>query len=395
MSGSQPEMRVSLLTGGEDPEYAIPLAAALADRGIQIEFIGNDDMGRASCLERPGIEFLNLRGSQDPQTLLCSKIARILRFYQKLISYTLKTKSGVFHILWMNRFDVLDRTVVNAFYKLNRKKLVFTAHNVNAGKRDGTDTWMNRASLRAMYSMLDHIFVHTEHAKEELLREYGVKPSKVTVIPFGLNTYAPDTTLSKSEARRRLGLRDGEKVLLFFGLIAPYKGLDLLLAAMPAVSRTLPECRLIVAGSAKAGCEAYWQSLRSRLESDPVRSRIVLKDEFIPDNEVPILFKATDVLVLPYRAIYQSGPLSLAYRFGVPVIAARVGSFEREVIPNVTGILCESENPRDLARAIQQYFGSELYLDGEPAQKRIRELALEKYSWERISRTIVEVYASL
>src|SRR5205814_730099 len=124
-----------------------------------------------------------------------TKIARIARYYQNLVAYTARTESRLFHILWLNKFDLLDRTILNVFYKLKRKKLVFTAHNVNPRKRDGRDTWINRATLRVMYSLFDHICVHTELAKEELVRDYRVTPGKISVIPFGLNTYVPDTPL--------------------------------------------------------------------------------------------------------------------------------------------------------------------------------------------------------
>jgi D-inositol-3-phosphate glycosyltransferase len=388
-------MRVSLLTGGDDPNYAIPLATSLADQGIQVEFVGNDDMEGSPSLRRTNIEYLNLRGSQDPQAPLHSKTARVLRYYQNLISYTLRTESRLFHILWLNKFDLLDRTIMNLFYKVNRKKLVFTAHNVNTLKRDGNDTWTNKATLRAMYSILDHIFVHTDLAKDELVAEYRVVPSKVSVIPFGLNTYVPDTHLSRAEARARLGLGESEKVLLFFGQIAPYKGLDILLEAMKILFSQQQPCRLMIAGRVKNGSEPYWQTLRPYLENDEARPRILVNDKFIPDNDVPMLFRAADVLILPYRAIYQSGPLSLAYRFGVPVIATRVGSFERDVIPEVTGLLSQPDSPRDLARVIRQYFESELYLDGDQVRKRIREIGLESYSWDRIGQTIAKVYATL
>lgn len=389
-------MKVALLTGGDDPNYAVPLATSLADRGLEVDFIGNDDMAGCASLRRPDIRYLNLRGSQDPCAPLASKTARVLRYYRNLIAYAASTNAGLFHILWLNKFDLLDRTLMNAFYKLTRKKLVFTAHNVNTRKRDGTDTPVNRATLRAMYAMLDHIFVHTESSRDELVREYRVSTGKVSVIPFGLNTYAPDTALSKREARAALGLGETEPVLLFFGQIAPYKGLDLLVDAMPVVAAQVPNCRLVIAGRAKLGSEGYWQSLKSRL-ADGGRPHpwITVKDEFIPDSEVPLLFRAADALALPYRAIYQSGPLSLAFRFGVPVIATRVGSFADDVLPGLTGLLCEPDNPHDLARAIGEYFESELYLDGDQAGKRIREIASEKYSWERISQTIVDVYVQL
>jgi glycosyltransferase involved in cell wall biosynthesis len=388
-------MRVSLLTGGDDPNYAIPLATSLADQGIEVEFIGNDDMQGFPSLKRENIKYLNLRGSQDPQASAYSKTARVLRYYQNLISYTLRTESRLFHILWLNKFDLLDRTIMNLFYKSNRKKLVFTAHNVNMLKRDGNDTWTNKTTLRVMYSILDHIFVHTDLSKDELVAEYRVVPSKVSVIPFGLNTYVPDTYLSKAEARARLGLGESEKVLLFFGQIAPYKGLDMLLEAMKILFSQQQKYCLMIAGRVKSGSEPYWQTLRPYLENDEVRSRILVNDKFIPDNDVPMFFRAADALILPYRAIYQSGPLSLAYRFGVPVLATRVGSFDRDVIPGITGLLSQPDSPRDLARVIEQYFGSELYLDGDQVRKRIRDIGSERYSWDRISQAIAQVYATL
>jgi D-inositol-3-phosphate glycosyltransferase len=388
-------IKVSLLTGGDDPNYAVPLAAALANQGVHVDFIGNDDMKNALDLKHANIEYFNLRGDQTAGAPLHSKMARIVRYYQNLVSYTLRTDSRLFHILWLNKFEVVDRTLVNLLYKLMRKKICFTAHNINARKRDGRDTWINRATLRAMYSIVDRIFVHTAPSKEELVGDYGVAPAKITVIPFGLNTYVPDTPFSKSEARALLGLRDTEKILLFFGQIAPYKGLDILVEAMRRLGSRAPDCRLVIAGRAKLGFESHWQAVKARAESDGIRPRIVMMDRFIPDADVPVLFRAADALVLPYREIYQSGPLSLAHRFGVPVIATRVGSFDHDVSPDVTGMLCQPDNPEDLAAAIQRFFGSELYLHGEQTQKRIQEIAQERYSWERVSQEIIEVYARL
>jgi D-inositol-3-phosphate glycosyltransferase len=388
-------VKVALLTGGDDPNYAVPLAGALAGRGVRVDFIGNDEMRTAGGLEHPNIRYLNLRGDQDHGAPLPAKVARIARYYRNLVTYTLTTDAQVFHVLWLNKFEVLDRTVLNLFYKLKGKKLVFTAHNVNARKRDDRDTWLNRASLRAMYAIVDHIFVHTEPCRDELIRDYRVAPERISVIPFGLNTYVPDTPLSREEARMHLGLGESEKILLFFGQIAPYKGLDILVDALRLLPPGPQECRLVIAGRAKRGFESDWSSLKRDIARDATGARILLKEGFIDDREVPVLFKAVDALVLPYRAIYQSGPLSLAHRFGVPVVATRVGSFDREVIPGVTGVLCDPENPRDLARAIAEYFASDLYLNGEQSQKRIREVAAERYSWERVSREIGEVYARL
>src|SRR5262249_17428714 len=97
----------------------------------------------------------------------------------------------------------------------------------------------------------------------------------------------------------------------------------------------------------------------------------------------------------PYRAVYQSGPLSLAYRFGLPVIATRLGSFEAEVLEEVTGVFAEPENPRDLARAIRHYFDSDLYRQFDETGRRIRQIGLERNSWDQIGQTIAGIYAKV
>lgn len=388
-------MRVSLLTGGDDPNYAVPLAAALADRGITVEFVGNDQMEVVSSLRHARIEYLNLRGNQDPGAPLHTKAVRVIRYYLRLIHYAHRTRSRLFHILWLNKFELLDRTLLNLLYRIRGKRLILTVHNVNLRKRDSGDGWLNRVTLRAMYSFMGHLLVHTEQSKQELVAEFGVSPQKISVIPFGLNTYVPDTPLSRREARAHSGLNEHERVLLFFGQIAPYKGLDVLLEALKVLSRQGEEYRLVIAGRAKLGSQEYWKDLGSAVREHADRSRILLRDSFIPDAEVPVLFRAADVLVLPYRAIYQSGPLSLAYRFGLPVIATRVGSFETEVLQGVTGLLAEPEDPRDLARAIREYFESKLYRRLDETGRRIREIGREKYAWDRIGEMIARIYAAI
>src|ERR1039457_6707301 len=107
------------------------------------------------------------------------------------------------------------------YYRLLGKKIVFTAHNINIGQRDGTDSWLNRRTLKFQYRSCDYIFVHTRRMKEELVSEFDVAGHKVGVIPFGVNRPVPDTALSLPAARQRLGVAPEHKTILFFGNIAP------------------------------------------------------------------------------------------------------------------------------------------------------------------------------
>src|SRR2546430_13612660 len=159
------------------------MAVALTSAGLHVDFVGSDDLSVPELLTNSRIKFLNLRGDQRRETSLPAKVLRILNYYAKLILYAATAEPKLLHILWNNKFELFDRTLLMLYYKLLGKRLVFTAHNVNAGKRDTNDSWLNRISLKAQYNLCDHIFVHTDGMKTELTSEFCIPESKVSVIP--------------------------------------------------------------------------------------------------------------------------------------------------------------------------------------------------------------------
>jgi len=280
------------------------------------------------------------------------------------------------------------------YYRLLGKRIVLTAHNVNAGRRDSNDSFLNRLTLGIQYRLSDHIFVHTEKMKRELNEELGVQRSRITVIPFGINNAVPDTSLTPSGAKQRLGIREGERTILFFGHIAPYKGLADLIAAFHRIVVRRDDYRLIIAGRPK-NCEKYWKTIREAIGEDAKSGRIQVRADFIPDEETEVYFKGADVLVLPYRHVYQSGVLFLGHSFGLPVLAADVGSLKDDIVEGKTGFLFRPEDPVDLARAIERYFVSDLYADLNNQRQEIRAYATERHSWDVVSRMTMNVYAGL
>src|SRR5580698_9423211 len=147
-SSSTRSIAISLLTGGADRPYAFGLATALASKGVALDLIGNDDLDCPELRGQRGVRFLNLRGDQRPDASLVRKASRVLVYYVKLILYAALAKPQVFHILWNNKFESFDRTLLMLYYRLLRKRIVLTAHNVNAGRRDSNDTPLNRFTLR-------------------------------------------------------------------------------------------------------------------------------------------------------------------------------------------------------------------------------------------------------
>lgn len=389
------KFRVSLLTGGDDPSYALPLLSALISKKILVDFIGSDRMAKAEIVRNENVNYLNLRGNQNHYAPLKEKILRICRYYFRLIKYGAQTDSQIFHILWLNKYVYFDRTLLNLYYKILGKKLIFTAHNVNGEARDGNDTLVNRLSLKFMYRIVDHIFVHTERMKQQLIDDFDVHKSRVTVIPFGINNYVPTSQITCGEAREKLHLESKHKVVLFFGQIAPYKGLDCLILALKRLNTLHDDIRLIIAGGIKEGWDQYWNTIQGMVDTHELSKYIVRRIEFIPDEEAEIYFKAADVLILPYRNIYQTGVLFLGYNFGLPGITTDVGSLSEDVVEGETGFVCKPENPEDLARKIDMYFNSDLFKNLEKNRGKIIEWANKKYSWEVVAERTCRVYEDL
>jgi glycosyltransferase involved in cell wall biosynthesis len=379
------------LTGGADKHYTFGLVAELSARGVQVDIVGSDELDDPS-FHRPGsVKFLNLRGNQDPRAGTLRKFLRVTTYYLRLLRYAAKAEPPIFHILWNNRFEYFDRTLLLLYYKLMGKRLAFTAHNVNAGQRDSTDSLLNRLTLRAQYRLVDHVFVHTTKMKEDLHSQFGVPRERVSTIPYGINNAVPVRGVSAVEAKRALGLAAEEKAVLFFGRITPYKGLEYLVRALADLDKKARGYRLIVAGTPH-GHEDYWGGIRQTLIATGLDPRVIARTEFIPEEEIEVFFKAADVLVLPYTDIFQSGVLILSYSFGLPVVSADVGSLGEYVLEGRTGCLFKPRSHEDLAAALERYFGSELYANLDARRADVQAVASERHSWNAVGEITCETY---
>ena len=387
--------RIALLTGGDDRPYALGLTSALVEAGVVVEFVGSDRVDGPELHGTPWVRFLNLRGDQSESAPLAAKIRRLLAYYGRLLRYAVTARPRIFHILWNNKFEWFDRTLLMLHYRLMGRKVVMTVHNVNVARRDGYDSAFNRFTLGLQYRLACHLFVHTAKMKAELMSDFAVSSDKVSVIPFAVNDKIPVTSLTPEEARKRLGLDPAHQVGLAFGQIAPYKGLDQIVAALPEIIKRYPQFRLVVAGKVKQGFEDYWRTLQDKLASEPLRDHVLLRIEHIPDEQVEVYFKAADVSLMPYTEIFQSGVLFLAYTYGLPVIASDVGSFREDIEEGVTGWICRPQDPSDLARCLTKHWGSALHQTMAESRGRIQKWAQEKYSAAKVAAITRDVYNQL
>jgi glycosyltransferase involved in cell wall biosynthesis len=189
---------------------------------------------------------------------------------------------------------------------------------------------------------------------------------------------------TRESARAHLGI-SGD-VLLFFGYVRRYKGLDVLIEALPRVRQRRP-ATLIVAGEFYEPPAPYREQVARLGLGDAVR----FLDHYLPDAEVEAVFRAADLAVLPYRAATQSGVTHVAYALGLPVATTAVGGLPETVRDGETGLLAAPEDPQALADVILRFFEPGV---AERLRAGVRDVQRE-YSWEALVAGFEDLVASL
>ncbi|GHT61811.1 glycosyl transferase [Bacteroidia bacterium] len=226
---------------------------------------------------------------------------------------------------------------------------------------------------KLFFKQADGFMVLSESVKTDLLSLYP--KAKIQLSPHPLYDHFGEKQ-DKTAARIALNLNSDRKTLLFFGLIRDYKGLDLLLQAMSFLDDSY---QLVIAGESYGDFEKYRQIIDASLAKD----RIQVRNRYIADEEVPVLFSAADALVLPYKSATQSGVIPVAYHFEVPVVATGVGSLKDTIETTGTGIVVHPQ-AESIAEGIQQLFaeGTEKFVAAIQIEK-------EKLSWEVFAKALV------
>ena len=303
-------------------------------------------------------------------------------------------KPDIVHLHWIHSFIISPnvlKTIVKGFrfilelaiLKLKGIKLVWTVHNLL--QHEQQHPFLELLFRSATVRLCDYVIVHCNCAREIVVKIYKLCKKdfkKIAVIPHGNYIGSYKNNVSRLEARERLGLTRSEIVFLYIGKIRPYKGLLHLLKSFMRLK--LPTARLIIAG--KPSSIQLTKAIKTLAERD---SRILLKLEFIPNDQIQIYLNAADVVVLPYRNVLTSGSAILAMSFGRPVIAPRIGCVAELIEDNKGGFLYEPENRNGLFEALLKAIQSHkrLYIMGKYNLYKIR-----KFNWIEIAKATLQLY---
>jgi glycosyltransferase involved in cell wall biosynthesis len=207
---------------------------------------------------------------------------------------------------------------------------------------------------------------------------YALHPEAKSVLkPHPLYNHFGEKIESR-KARELLGVDPEKKTILFFGLIREYKGLDLLIDAIGMLDESY---QLIIAGEAYGSFDKYEEHIRKA--SHP--GRIKVFNRYIGDNEVPLFFSAADVCALPYRSATQSGITSIAYHFGLPLIATNTGGLGESIEKPGAGLMIPEITPGSVADTIVQYFNEDRSIFTGNIQKEKTLLSWENFSASLLS----------
>jgi glycosyltransferase involved in cell wall biosynthesis len=259
-------------------------------------------------------------------------------------------------------------------------RIVWTLHNLVPHQTPHRR--LELLARRTICRIASAVIVHGRAGREQAVRTLGCPANRVFVIPHGhyREAYAPP--LPSRDARQRLGLPGDARVILFFGFLQPYKGLELLLDAwrkLNAQNATL----LVVGQSRKAD---YAAELAGQIRATPAAR---LLDRFVPPDEVPLFFSAADAVVLPFRDVQTSGSMLLAMSYGRPVIAPRLGELP-ETLADAADLLFSAGDEDGLRRQLSRTLAFDRAELADLARRT--SIACNRFDWGPIAAATAKVY---
>ncbi|MCM8787051.1 MAG: glycosyltransferase family 4 protein [Candidatus Omnitrophica bacterium] len=363
-------MKVILIGGSAI--YVYQLASSLAEFGLKIKMLMEEEHYLEEFKEA-NFEIVKLFKKSDSYFDRINKIFDCCKSFNPNIVHLQSTVSVRRDVFFLFKKE---------FLKYN---LVYTAHNIVPHNV----AFLENFALKLVYKRLPFIIVHANRNKEFLTKKFNIKQEKIYVIPHGVfNFYHRFTkNITKQDARKILNLEPDKKIILFFGNLRKNKGLIFLLHAYKEIITKIADVKLLIAGPPLGQKPSKISILIEKLK---ISSSVIFIPKFIPHSQVGFYFKATDLVVLPYLNISQSGVALTAIAYGLPLVATDVGGLPEVVFDKKNGLIVKARKTKDLSEAIIYILTNQkIYQD---MQKYNLEVVMPAFNWHDIAKKTIEVY---
>ncbi len=374
------------------PYYTAYLARALQRAGVQVQVGAITYYLDPQCFRGRGVRL-------DPG---CLDIAGRLRL-PKLLRRVLKLAEGTLNMAALVvRFLISPPEVVHVqFLPLLRSRMPLDLWFVRFCAWRGARTVLtvhdllphdtgtaHLALYRSLYGSMDRLICHSPHVRARLEQEMGIAPEKVAVIPHGPFFY--DMPFGNAaDVRRSLNVLPGQRMVLWQGILFPYKGVDLLLEAWQQVEQRAEDLCLVVLGT---GDPALLEALRSQAEQLGL-TRVRFHFRFCTVEELVAAYRAADAVVYPYRAITTSGALATGLALGVPIVASDLPVFREVLRDGENALLVDPTDAGALASALCRLASDDCLR--EKLREQVRSMQFGEESWRAIAQATLATYRAI
>lgn len=374
--GRQKVLLVDTLSSGNDFGVELPIAIdPLVD--LTVFTIKGTRLRTGDCA-RIIEAFPEYWGSRNKLQKLVDQVRATVRLAVELLRH----RNGVVHVQFFRSpaFEIPLYLLLRPFLS----RLVYTSHNALPHELK----FWHPLAFKLWYLIIDRVHVLSRHTGELLSHKFGIPGSNIVYAPHGsygrfLRDHPPRAAAA---TRSRLKLDPDEKIVLYFGLIRPYKGVDRLIDATSYLVGK--KTRVVIAG----GCaEPLYGELKNRIAANVSRDQILFLHGFVDNQDLSDYLAVADVVVFPYQHIYQSGAVLLAMTYGKPVIVSDLDGFREYVHHGETGWVVDTKDADAFAASINAV------LDNDKLSTRVGDAARNacenEFSWPHVAKIIAnQVY---
>ena len=361
--------------------YCYHLADALSKK-IDLEFIS---------FKHILPNFMYCGGPKEKKTYKISNFEsyNILSWYNPFswIKSGIIAKGEIVHFQHWQLYASLMYCFILPIVKIRGKKRIITVHNITPHTTDFPSVFLDKILNRIIFPFTDHFIVHNKRNMNKFLNLYKIDENKISIIPHGsITPYQNIKNIPKEKARKHLNIPSNKKVILFFGYMWNYKGLDVLLKSLKIVKENMNEVVLLLAGQPLRD----WKKYEKIIKENRLYNCIIKVLKYIPDSETEYYFSSADLVALPYYEHpfdTHGGVGALALSFKKPMIVTDVGGLPEYVKDK--RVISNPNNVEELSQKIIFILNDESLLkklskDSEKLSKQL--------SWDKIADTTIEVY---